>query len=225
MEHAFCCCPGVCGRCCVAARWPRLHRNFRTSRYATLRAPRRAAQVTSSPAPLALAMSEGLGVQVVIDNRPGAGNTIGAEIAARAVPDGYTIFGCNIASLAVSPALYRKLDYDPERDFVPIGLVASNPNVLTVHPSLPAATIAQFIALAKAHPGKLNYGSAGIGTSPQLSMELLRMQSEHQHRAHPVQRRRAGVGRLDRRAVSKRCFRPCHRRSRRYAEARSVRSV
>jgi tripartite-type tricarboxylate transporter receptor subunit TctC len=126
---------------------------------------------------LSPALIEALGVQIFIDNRPGVGNTIGAEIAARAVPDGYTIFGCNIASLAVSPALYRKLNYDPERDFVPIGLVASNPNVLTVHPSLPATTIPQFIALAKAHPGKLNYGSAGIGTSPQLSMELFRMQS------------------------------------------------
>lgn len=123
------------------------------------------------------ALSEGLGVQVVIDNRPGAGNTIGAEIAAHAVPDGHTIFGCNIASLAVSPALYRKLGYDPARDFAPIGLIARNPNVLTVHPSLPAATIAQFIALAKARPGDLNYASAGIGTSPQLSMELFRMQA------------------------------------------------
>src|SRR2546423_7503878 len=118
------------------------------------------------------ALSEILGVQVVVDNRAGAGNTIGAEIAARAAADGYTIFGCNIASLAVSPALYRKLGYDPERDFAPIGLIASNPNVLTVHPSLPAATIPQFISLAKAHPGKLNYGSAGVGSSPQLSLEL-----------------------------------------------------
>ena len=123
------------------------------------------------------ALAEGLGVQVVVDNRPGAANTIGAEIAARAQPDGYTLLGCNIASLAVSPALYKKLGYDPERDFAPIGLIASNPNVLTVHPSLPAATIAQFIALAKAHPGKLNYASAGVGTSPQLSMELFRMQT------------------------------------------------
>ena len=123
------------------------------------------------------AMAEGLGVQIVVDNRAGAGNTIGAEMAARAVADGYTIFGCNIASLAVAPSLYRKLGYDPERDFVPIGMIASNPNVLTIHPSLPAATIAQFIALAKAHPGKLNYGSAGVGSSPQLSMELLKTQA------------------------------------------------
>jgi tripartite-type tricarboxylate transporter receptor subunit TctC len=123
------------------------------------------------------AMSEILGVQIVVENRAGAGNTIGAEIAARAVPDGHTIFGCNIASLAVSPALYRKLNYDPDRDFAPLGMIASNPNVLTIHPSLPATTTQQFISLAKAYPGKLNYGSAGVGSSPQLSMELLRMQA------------------------------------------------
>jgi tripartite-type tricarboxylate transporter receptor subunit TctC len=123
------------------------------------------------------ALSEILGVQVVIDNRSGAGNTVGAEIAARAAPDGYTLLSCNIASLAVGPALYKKLGYDPERDFAPLGLIVSNPNVFTVHPSVPAKNIAQFIALAKAHPGKLNYASAGIGTSPQLSMELFRMEA------------------------------------------------
>ncbi len=122
-------------------------------------------------------LSEGLGVQIVIDNRSGAGNTVGAEIAARAAPDGYTLFSCNIASLAVGPALYRKLGYDPERDFAPIGMIAGNPNVFTVHPSLPARSIAQFIALAKANPDKLNYASAGIGTSPQLSMELFRTET------------------------------------------------
>jgi tripartite-type tricarboxylate transporter receptor subunit TctC len=123
------------------------------------------------------AMSELLGVQVVIDNRSGAGNTVGAEIAARASPDGHTLLSCNIASLAVGPALYRKLSYDPERDFAAIGMIASNPNVLTVNPSVPATTISEFIALAKSRPGKLNYASAGVGTSPQLSMELFRMQA------------------------------------------------
>ena len=123
------------------------------------------------------ALSESLGVQVVIDNRAGAGNTIGAEIAARASPDGHTLLSCNIASLAVGPALYRKLGYDPERDFAPLGMIASNPNVLTINPSVPATTIPEFIALAKSRPGKLNYASAGVGTSPQLSMELFRMQA------------------------------------------------
>jgi tripartite-type tricarboxylate transporter receptor subunit TctC len=147
----------------------------RPVRYVTASAPGGASDILART--VGPALSEILGVQVVIDNRPGAGNTIGAEIAARAVPDGHTIFSCNIASLAVSPALYKKLAYDPDRDFTGVGLMASNPNVLTIHPSVPATTIPQFIALAKARPGKLNYASAGIGTSPQLSMELFRMQA------------------------------------------------
>jgi tripartite-type tricarboxylate transporter receptor subunit TctC len=127
---------------------------------------------------VAPALSEQLGQQVVVDNRPGASGTIGADIAAHAEPDGYTLFACNIASLAVSPALYRHLPYDPVRDFAPIGLIASNPNALSVNPSVPAKTIAEFIALAKSQPGKLNYASAGVGTSPQLSMELFKMQAQ-----------------------------------------------
>jgi tripartite-type tricarboxylate transporter receptor subunit TctC len=126
---------------------------------------------------IAPAFSEKLGVQVVIDNRSGAGNTIGAEIAARATPDGHTLLSCNIASLAVGPALYRRLGYDPDRDFAGLGMIASNPNVLTVNTSLPATTIPEFIALAKVRAGQLDYASAGIGTSPQLSMELFRMQA------------------------------------------------
>jgi tripartite-type tricarboxylate transporter receptor subunit TctC len=124
---------------------------------------------------VAAALTEDLGQQVVIDNRAGAGGTVGAEIAARATPDGYTIFACNIASLAVSPALYKKLNYDAANDFTPIGLVGSNPNSLVVHPSVAAKSVSEFIALAKSQPGKLNYGSAGVGTSPQLSMELFKM--------------------------------------------------
>src|SRR5262245_42137905 len=126
---------------------------------------------------VAAALSDGLGQQVVIDNRGGAGGTVGAEIAARAAPDGYTLFACNIASLAVSPALYKKLGYDPVAGFAPIGLIGSTANALVVHPAIPAATIAEFIAVAKSRPGKLNYASAGVGTSPQLSMELFKMSS------------------------------------------------
>jgi tripartite-type tricarboxylate transporter receptor subunit TctC len=124
---------------------------------------------------VALALTDTLGQQVIIDNRGGAGGTVGAAIAAQATPDGYTLFACNIASLAVSPALYRKLGYDPVAGFAPIGFIGSTPNALVVHPSLPAATIPEFVALAKSRAGKLNYASPGIGTSPQLSMELLKL--------------------------------------------------
>jgi len=126
---------------------------------------------------VAHAMTEDLDQQVVIDNRGGASGTLGAEIAAHATADGYTIFACNIASLAVSPALYRKLGYDPVADFSPVGLIGSNPNALAIHPSVPAGTVAEFIAFAKARPGKLNYSSSGVGTSPQLSMEMFKMKA------------------------------------------------
>jgi len=126
---------------------------------------------------IAPSLSEILGVQIVVDNRAGAGNTVGAEIAAHAAPDGYTLLSCNIASLAVGPAIYKKLSYDAERDFAALGLIASNPNVFSVNPSVQAATLPQLIALAKANPGKLNYASGGVGTSPQLSMELFRIQA------------------------------------------------
>lgn len=124
---------------------------------------------------IAARLSETLGKQVVIDNRGGAGGTLGAEIASRATPDGYTLFACNIASLAVSPALYKKLGYDPVAGFTPIGLIGSTPNSLVVHPAVAASTVAAFIDLAKSRPGKLNYASPGVGTSPQLSMEMFKM--------------------------------------------------
>ena len=127
------------------------------------------ARVVSAP------LAEELGGQIVIDNRGGAAGTVGAEIAANATPDGYTIFACNIASLAVSPALYKKLNYDPVAGFAPVGLIGSTPNALAVHPFVPAKTIPEFIALAKNRPDRINYASAGVGTSPQLSMELFRM--------------------------------------------------
>jgi tripartite-type tricarboxylate transporter receptor subunit TctC len=126
---------------------------------------------------VAAALSDILGVQIVVDNRPGAGNTVGAEIASRAAPDGYTLLSCNIASLAVGPAIYKRLPYNPERDFVALGLVASNPNAFSVNPSVQATTLPQLISLAKANPAKLNYASAGVGTSPQLSMELFKMKA------------------------------------------------
>ena len=122
-------------------------------------------------------LSSALGEQVVVDNRGGAAGTIGADIAAHSTPDGYTLFACNIASLAVSPALYKKLPYDPVRDFIAIGLIGSNPNTLAIHSSIPAKSVQELIAHAKSRPGELNYSSPGVGTSPQLSMEMFRMRA------------------------------------------------
>ncbi len=114
------------------------------------------------------------GQQVVVDNRSGAGGTVGAGIAARAAPDGYTLFQCNIASNAIAASLYAKLPYDAQRDFEPITRIGTTASVLIVHPAMAAATVAEFIAHAKANPGKLSYGSSAAGTSPHLAMELLK---------------------------------------------------
>ncbi len=102
-------------------------------------------------------VSELLGQQLIIDNRPGAGTIIGAELAARSAPDGYTLFLGITGTMAINPGLYAKLPYDPVRDFAPVVLVGTGPNVLVVHPSLPARSIGELISLAKAHPGKLSY--------------------------------------------------------------------
>jgi tripartite-type tricarboxylate transporter receptor subunit TctC len=120
---------------------------------------------------LAPKLSELLGQQVVVENRPGAGTTIGNEHVARATPDGYTLL-MGISTLAINAAVYKKLGYDALRDFAPISQAVSVPNVLVVHPSLPTKTVREFIAFAKARPGKLPAGSAGVGTNPHLSLEL-----------------------------------------------------
>ncbi len=116
-------------------------------------------------------LSERLGQQVVIDNRPGAGTMIGNELVARAVGDGYTIL-MGLSTLATNPIMHKKVPYNALTDFAPITLVLSAPNVLVVHPSLPVKTVKELIAFAKARPGQVNYGSAGLGTNPHLGMEL-----------------------------------------------------
>jgi tripartite-type tricarboxylate transporter receptor subunit TctC len=121
---------------------------------------------------LAEGLTRVLGQTVVVDNRPGAGSTLGTELAARATPDGYTLLLGNI-SMAFNAALYRKLGYDVVRDFAPISLVTDQPNILVAHPSLPAKTLGEFVALARAQPGKHTYGSAGTGSGTHLAMELL----------------------------------------------------
>ncbi len=115
------------------------------------------------------------GHQVLVDNRSGAGGTVGAAIAAKSPPDGHTLFQCNIASSAIALSLYAKPGYDHQRDFAPISRIGMTPNVLIVHPSMPARSIKEYIALARAHPAKLSYASSAAGTSPQLAMELLKL--------------------------------------------------
>ena len=111
---------------------------------------------------------------VVPENRPGAGGNVGAEVAARAAPDGYTLVLC-APSLAISPSLYPKLNYDPLRDLTPIALVATIPNLFVVHPSVPARSLAELAQYARDNPGKLNFGTGGAGTSNQLAADMFRM--------------------------------------------------
>ena len=114
-------------------------------------------------------LSDSLGQQLVIDNRPGAGGVLGAELAAKAVPDGYTLFLGGVGSHAVNPNLNVSLPYDPIRDFAPVALLAQAPLVLVVHPSVPADSITAFVALARSRPGQLNYASNGNGSSSHLA--------------------------------------------------------
>ncbi len=119
-------------------------------------------------------LSDKLGVSIVIDNRPGAGSTIGHALGAKATPDGYTLLLGTSGGLVVSPAFGTKLSYDPIKDFAPIGLGVYVPFLLVVHPSVPAKNTQELIELAKAHPGEINFGSPGTGTPNHLGMELLK---------------------------------------------------
>ena len=123
---------------------------------------------------LAQKLSESQGQQFVVENRPGAGQVIGIEAVARSAPDGYTLLMA-ASAIVINEVLYAKPPYDTLRDFVPVTLGASLPNILVVHPALPVKSVRELIALAKARPGQLNYSSAGSGTSPHLSMELFRL--------------------------------------------------
>ena len=121
-------------------------------------------------------LTEALGQIVVIDNRPGANGNIAYEMAARAVPDGYT-FVLVAAGVAINPSLYREVRFDPVRDFAPITLGISVPNILIVHPSVAAASVSELVAFAKSRPGKLAFASAGNGTSGHLALELFKLRS------------------------------------------------
>ena len=125
---------------------------------------------------MAQRLGESIGQTILLDNRPGAGGNLGAEIAARAAPDGYTIV-LVAPGFVISPSLYRKLGYEPFKDFDPVSLVAVIPNLLAVHPSVPAQTVKELVAYARANPGKVNFGSGGVGTSNHLATELLAAQT------------------------------------------------
>jgi tripartite-type tricarboxylate transporter receptor subunit TctC len=127
---------------------------------------------------MAAALTELWGTQVLVENRPGAAGNIATELAVKSPPDGYTLVLCNIGSHAITPARFRaKLTYDPIRDFAFPAMIGGVPNVFMVHPSMPMKTLGQYIAYARANPGKLNFGSSGVGASPHLSIELLRMRT------------------------------------------------
>ncbi|MBM0207374.1 tripartite tricarboxylate transporter substrate binding protein [Micromonospora sp. STR1s_5] len=123
--------------------------------------------------PLAERLSETLGQRVIIDNKGGANGNIGAAEVAKAEPDGYTLLFAN-SSLPISASLYKKLPFDIEKDFTPVSLVSQSASVLVVHPSIPAKTVSELVALAKAQPGKLSFGSAGVGSTMHLAAELFK---------------------------------------------------
>lgn len=123
-------------------------------------------------------LTKAWGQSVIVDNVPGAGGSIGAEKVAKATADGYTLLMGHIGTLAINPSLYPKLAYDPVKDFSPVAWVARVPNVLVVHPSVPAKNVKELVALAKAKPGQLNYGSGGNGSAANMATEYFKMRTE-----------------------------------------------
>jgi len=123
-------------------------------------------------------LGEYLGQPVVIENRGGAGGNIGAELVAKAAPDGYTALFSTSGVIVVNPSLHRKMPFDPVKDFAPVAMAATHGNLLLVHPSLPVKSVKELIVLARAKPGQLNYGSGGVGTSPHLAAELFKVMTK-----------------------------------------------
>ncbi len=149
----------------AAQNWP-----SRPVKWISPFAPGGGADITSRA--LAAKLSGGLGQQIVVDNRGGAGGMIGVDLAAKSPADGYTVVLGTIGPIAINPSLYKKMPYDPARDLLPVSQAANALNVLVVHPSLPTNSVREFVALAKARPGQLNYGSSGSGATDHLAGEL-----------------------------------------------------
>ena len=122
-------------------------------------------------------LSERLGQPIVIENRGGAGGTIGTAVIAKSPPDGYNLTVASTSTHVVAPGVYARLDYDPVKDFAPVGLMAVSPYLLVVNPAVPAKSLQELVALARKQPGKLNYASAGVGSTTQLAMEMLKSAS------------------------------------------------
>jgi tripartite-type tricarboxylate transporter receptor subunit TctC len=122
-------------------------------------------------------LTESLGQPVIVENRPGAGGAIGMDVEAKAAPDGHTLAIGALGPLAMNPWLYARTPFDPVKDFAAVSLLATGPVVIVVHPSIPAKTLKELVALAKARPGQLNYGSPGVGSSPHLAGELFKIET------------------------------------------------
>jgi tripartite-type tricarboxylate transporter receptor subunit TctC len=162
----------LCGLICAALLTPQASAQAYPARPIRLIVPFSAGGAADVPGRiLTQRMAEVLGQQVIVENRPGAGSSIGAEAAARAVPDGYTLFMISNTHF-VTAALHKKLTYDPLNDYTPISQVTSAPNVLVVHPSLPVKSVKELIALAKAKPGQIDYASSGQGSTQHLTGAL-----------------------------------------------------
>jgi tripartite-type tricarboxylate transporter receptor subunit TctC len=125
-------------------------------------------------------LEQRLGKPVIVENKPGAGTVIGTTAVAQSTPDGYTLLMATVTPMAINVAVHKSLPYDPAADFVPLGMVASSPFFLVVNPELPVNTVKELVAYAKANPGKLSYGSAGVGTPHQLYMELFKSMTDTQ---------------------------------------------
>jgi tripartite-type tricarboxylate transporter receptor subunit TctC len=138
-------------------------------------------------------MTKVIGQPVVVENRGGAGGGIGTRAVAKSAPDGYTLLLAFSGTLAINPSLYENVGYDPEKDFAPIGLIASSPSVLVVNPAFPAKTLPELIAYAKQHPGEINYASSGVGTVVHVSMEMFASMAGIQIRHVPYRGTGPGV--------------------------------